>query len=288
MNFKVLDWQKERPRPPLICDEGGGEHLKSCLSFSCQEKTWLRVSVWCKMQQEKRSLAFSWARERADCIRRSGAKASVSWKNPQWEHTISSDVNDELASGSFFFFFSSERWRSLASYLWFGQWEGKEVDVPGPELSGSRSCSCTTDFQLTASCIASGRLLFGSLFHFLPRLKGPCVGKVFPCVCPSDFPLVERWEGAVAETCWLLSTQIIQTAEERNALFCKLAFPTGRKQRPNVLKEAAARCFSPWNLPAGYSHWDRRWRLLLSIRPGDVRRNGWEHAFTSCSRNPSV
>lgn len=57
------------------------------------------------MQQEKRSLAFSWARERADCIRRSGAKASVSWKNPQWEHTISSDVNDELASGSFFFFF---------------------------------------------------------------------------------------------------------------------------------------------------------------------------------------
>lgn len=107
-------------------------------------------------------------------------------------------------------------------------------------------------------------------------------------MCPSDFPLVERREGAVAETCWLLSTQIIQTAEERNALFCKLAFPTGRKQRPNVLKEAAARCCSPWNLPAGYSHWDRRWRLLLSIRPGDVRRNGWEHAFTSCSRHPSV
>lgn len=76
------------------------------------------------MQQEKRSLAFSWARERADCIRRSGAKASVSWKNPQWEHTISSDVNDELASGSFFFFFLQKG--EEASLLTYGLVSGKE------------------------------------------------------------------------------------------------------------------------------------------------------------------
>lgn len=77
------------------------------------------------MQQEKRSLAFSWARERADCIRRSGAKASVSWKNPQWEHTISSDVNDELASGSFFFFFFLQKGEE-ASLLTYGLVSGKE------------------------------------------------------------------------------------------------------------------------------------------------------------------
>lgn len=161
------------------------------------------------------------------------------------------------------------------------------VRYPGPELAGSRSCSCTIRFWLTALCISLACCFLSRSPTSVPGQKGR-VGKPFPFVCSGDFPPAGRWEGAAVGTCWLLPPQIIQTTKEGSTLlFTNRPFPL-RKQRPYVLKEATSRCVHSWNLPSGCSHWETLPPAAAHPSWGDVRRNGWEHAFTSCSRNPSV
>ena len=100
------------------------------------------------------------------------------------------------------------------------------VRYPGPELAGSRSCSCTIRFWLTALCISLACCFLSRSPTSVPGQKGR-VGKPFPFVCSGDFPPAGRWEGAAVGTCWLLPPQIIQTTKEGSTLFFyKLAFPT--------------------------------------------------------------
>lgn len=101
MNFKV---QRGVARPLLICAKEGGDHLKEELSLLQMLAENVTPRLWSdvKANKEREVLPCYGQDKKADCIHQSGARASASWKNPQWEHRISSEVNDVLAAGSFF------------------------------------------------------------------------------------------------------------------------------------------------------------------------------------------
>ena len=124
---------------------------------------------------------------------------------------------------------------------------------------------------------------------FLARPKGLC-RQTFPLVCSSDFWLVERWEGRGSNSSDLLASQNPDNPDcwGGEHAVCKLACPAGRKQSPEVLKEATARWVSSWTFHLVASIESPLKTAAVCPSWGDVRTNGGEHAFTSCGRSSSV